>query len=105
MADRRAKGPSLSGSDDRGTDRVVSADPVAMQFLRRRRRDQQLGRLALRSAPAPARHGDAVLQATDDDLEELIGSVSAEANDESNRPRQQRLDTAFETLSNAAQAH
>jgi hypothetical protein len=51
-------------------------------------------------------HSDgAVLLATDDDLDELIGFVAAEANHESNRRRQQRLDAAFDALSNAAQAH
>jgi hypothetical protein len=50
-------------------------------------------------------HDDcAVLSATDDDLDELIGLVAAEANHESSRRRQQRLDTAFDVLSNAAQA-
>lgn len=49
-------------------------------------------------------HG-AVLQASDDDLDELIGFVAAEANHESNRRRQQRLDTAFEALTNAAEAY
>jgi len=51
-------------------------------------------------------HNDrAVLSATDDDLDELIGFVAAEANHESNRRRQRRLDTVFDALSNAAQAH
>jgi len=49
-------------------------------------------------------HNDLVLSATDDDLEELIGFVAAEANHEPNRRRQQRLDTAFDTLNDAAQA-
>lgn len=51
-----------------------------------------------------AHHDGAVLPATDDDLEELIGFVAAEANHETNRRRQQRLDTAFNALNNAAQA-
>jgi len=51
-----------------------------------------------------AHHDRAVLPATDDDLEELIGFVAAESNHESNRRRQQRLDTAFNALNNAAQA-
>ena len=50
-----------------------------------------------------AHHDGAVLAATDDDLEELIGFVAAEANHEPNRRRQQRLDAAFETLNTAAQ--
>jgi len=45
----------------------------------------------------------AVLLATDDDLDELIGSVAAEANYETNKRRQQRLDLAFNALTNAAQ--
>lgn len=44
-------------------------------------------------------HNDgATLTATDDDLDELIGSVAAEANHETNRRRQQRLDATFEAL-------
>ena len=50
-------------------------------------------------------HNDgAVLQATNDGLDELIGFVAGEANHESNRRRQQRLDAAFDALSSAAQA-
>ncbi|MCV7094199.1 hypothetical protein [Mycobacterium kubicae] len=48
------------------------------------------------------KHG-AALQATEDDLEELIGFVAAEANHEPNRRRQRRLDAAFDSLSTAAQ--
>jgi hypothetical protein len=42
-----------------------------------------------------------VLTATDDELDELIGYVAAEANHETTRRRQKRLDGAFDTLSNA----
>jgi hypothetical protein len=49
-----------------------------------------------------AHHAGAVLAATDDDLDELIGSVAAEANHEPNRRRQQRLDAAFDALNDAA---
>jgi hypothetical protein len=45
----------------------------------------------------------AILAATDDGLDELIGSVAAEANHEPNRRRQQRLDAAFDALNTAAQ--
>ena len=45
----------------------------------------------------------AVLTATDDDLEELIGFVAAEANHEPNGRRQRRLDSAFDTLNSAVQ--
>jgi hypothetical protein len=50
-----------------------------------------------------AHRDGAVLAVTDDDLEELIGFVAAEANHEPNRRRQQRLDAAFEALNTAAQ--
>lgn len=49
-----------------------------------------------------AHHDHAILAATDEDLDELIGSVAAEANHEPNRRRQQRLDNAFDTLNSAA---
>ncbi|MGH3300842.1 MAG: hypothetical protein ACRDOK_03985 [Streptosporangiaceae bacterium] len=45
----------------------------------------------------------AILAATDDDLDELIGFVAAEANREPSRSRRQRLDAAFDALSTAAQ--
>jgi hypothetical protein len=51
-----------------------------------------------------ARRNEAVLAATEDDLEELIGSLAAEANHEHNRKRQRRLDAAFDALSTAAGA-
>lgn len=50
-----------------------------------------------------AHHDNAILAATDDGLEELIGLVAAEANHEPNRRRQRRLDTAFQALTTAAQ--
>ncbi|GAA4544186.1 hypothetical protein GCM10023161_30580 [Mycobacterium paraffinicum] len=45
----------------------------------------------------------AVLLASAHDLEELIGFVAAEANHEPNRRRQDRLDAAFNALTEAAQ--
>jgi hypothetical protein len=45
----------------------------------------------------------AVLLAGADDLEELIGSVAAEANHEPNRRRRHRLDAAFNALTGSAQ--
>jgi hypothetical protein len=47
-------------------------------------------------------HDRAILSATEDDLEELIGAVAAEANHEPNRGRQRRLDAAFDALNQAA---
>lgn len=47
-------------------------------------------------------HGDhAILAATDDDLDELIGFVAAEANHEPSRGRRRRLDAAFDALTAA----
>jgi len=43
----------------------------------------------------------ALLTAGDDDLDELNGAVAAEANHESHRRRQQRLDAALDTLTAA----
>ena len=42
-----------------------------------------------------------ILTAIDDELDELIGYVAAEANHETTRRRQKRLHAAFDTLSNA----
>lgn len=44
----------------------------------------------------------AVLAAAEDDLEELLGYVAAEANHEKDRRRQKRLDEAFQTLNDVA---
>jgi hypothetical protein len=43
----------------------------------------------------------AVMGATDDDLEELVGYVAAEANHEPNRRRQRQLDAALDALSDS----
>jgi hypothetical protein len=42
-----------------------------------------------------------IMPATDDDLDELLGFVAAEANHEPNRRRQKRLDAAFDVLNDA----
>jgi hypothetical protein len=52
-----------------------------------------------------ADHDCAVLAVNDDDLEELIGAVAAEANHEPNRRRQQRLGAAFDALNDATAAN
>jgi len=79
---------------------VISAEVAAalreLQLL-----DADCERLVFRIR---AHHDGAVLPATNDDLDELVGFVAAEANHEPNRRRQQRLDTAFDALSSAAQA-
>ena len=40
----------------------------------------------------------------EEELDELIGFVAAEANHETNRRRQQRLDAAFNALNDAAES-
>jgi hypothetical protein len=45
---------------------------------------------------------DLTLTAGEADLDGLVGAVAFEANHESNRRRQKRLDAAFEALSSAA---
>ena len=47
--------------------------------------------------------GRVVLAATDGDLDALIDSLAAEANHETSRRRQRRLDAAFDALNAAAQ--
>lgn len=42
-----------------------------------------------------------MLAANDEDLDDLIGYVAAEANHEADRRRQERLDIAFAVLSDA----
>jgi hypothetical protein len=79
---------------------IVIAHVVA-EALRDLRRllDTECERLVFRIR---AEDADAVLTATDDDLEDLIGAVAAEANHEHNRRRQRRLDAAFDALNDAA---
>jgi len=50
-----------------------------------------------------AHQHDTILAATDADLDELIGSVAAEANHEPNRRRRRWLDDACDALHTAAQ--
>jgi hypothetical protein len=79
---------------------IVIPAEVAAALRELRLLDTDCERLVFRIR---AHNDGAVLAATDDDLDELIGFVAAEANHESNRRRQQRLDTAFDALNTAAQ--
>lgn len=81
---------------------IVIPDEVAAVLRELQLPDADCERLVFRIR---ARDGGAVLPATGDDLEELIGFVAAEANHEPSRHRRQRLDTALDALSDAAQAH
>ena len=79
---------------------IVIADEVAVALRELRLLDPDCERLVF---GIRAHNDGAVLAATDDDLDELIGFVAAEANHEPNRRRQRRLDAAFEALNTAAQ--
>ncbi len=78
---------------------IVISEQVAAALRDLRLLDADCERLVFRIR---AHDDGAVLLATDDDLDELIGSVAAEANHESDRLRRHRLDTAFEALTHAA---
>jgi hypothetical protein len=78
---------------------IAIPDEVAAALRGLRLLDADCERLVFRIR---AHHDGAVLAATDDDLEELIGFVAAEANHEPNRRRRQRLDAAFAALNDAA---
>ena len=79
---------------------IVIPDEIAAALRELRLLDADCERLVFRIR---AHHDGAILAASDDDLDELIGSVAAEANHEPNRRRQQRLDAAFDALNTAAQ--
>jgi hypothetical protein len=80
---------------------IVISEEAAAALRELRLPDADCERLVFRIR---AHDGGAVLPATSDDLDELIGFVAAEANHEPSRRRRQRLDTALDALSNAAQA-
>lgn len=80
---------------------VVVSDEVAAALRDLRLLDAECERLVFR---ARAADDGVVLTADDEELDELIGFVAAEANHEPNRRRQQRLDRAFAVLSDALQA-
>ena len=80
---------------------VVVSDEVAAALRDLRLLDAECERLVFRARTA----GDGVVLTADgEELDELIGFVAAEANHEPNRRRQQRLDRAFDVLSEALQA-
>jgi hypothetical protein len=79
---------------------IVIPDEIAAALRELRLLDTDCERLVFRIR---AHHDGAILAASDDDLDELIGSVAAEANHQPNRRRQQRLDAAFDALNTAAQ--
>lgn len=81
------------------TDIILSHDTAAaLRDLRLLAPDEERLVFGIR-----AHHEHALLAANEDDLEELIGSVAAEANHEHNRKRRRRLDAAFDQLNKAAE--
>ncbi|MDQ2706148.1 MAG: hypothetical protein M3Z25_00215 [Actinomycetota bacterium] len=78
---------------------IVISEEVAVALRNLRLLDTDCERLVFRLR---AHNDGAVLAATAEELDELIGFVAAEANHEPNRRRQQRLDAAFHALHTAA---
>jgi hypothetical protein len=83
----------------RPTNEIVISNDVAAALRDLQLLDTDRERLVFRIR---AHHGGAVLAVTDDDLDQLIESVAAEANHERFRHRQRRLDAAYEALNEAA---
>ncbi len=94
--DLRRRRPALAGA----ASQIVIPGEVATALRELRLLDADCERLVFRNR---AHNDGAILAATDDDLDELIGLAAAEANHEPSRRRQQRLDAAFDALSTAAQ--
>jgi hypothetical protein len=96
--DLRPRHPRQRSADARRV--AIPADVAgtlrALQLL-----DSDTERLVFR---ARASDDGIVLVGDDDDLDELIGYVAAEANHEDDRRRQRRLDHAFETVTRALDA-
>ena len=94
--DLRRRRPTLAGA----ASQIVIPEEVAAALRELQLLDTDCERLVFRIR---AHNDGAILAATDDDLDELIGFVAAEANHEPSRRRQQRLDAAFDALNTAAQ--
>ena len=92
--DLRRRGLTIAepGSD------IVIANEVAAALRDLHLLDRDCERVVYRIR---AQHDVAVLTATEDDLDELITALAAEANHEQKRSRQQRLDAAFDALNDA----
>jgi hypothetical protein len=92
--DLRSRQLTLAGA----AHHVVIGEEVGAALRELRLLDTDCERLVFRIRA----HGDRlILSCTDEDLDELIGFVAAEANHEPNRRRRQRLDAAFGALSDA----
>lgn len=95
--DLRRRRPTLA----RALTEVSLSDQVAAALRELRLLDVDCERLVFRIRA----HGDqAIMPAADDELEELIGAVAAEANHEPDRRRERRLDAALDALNSAVQS-
>ncbi len=94
--DLRRRRLSVAGT----VDEVIVSDETAAALRELVLLDPDCERLVFGMRAHP---DGAVLLASADDLEELIGFVAAEANHEPHRRRQHRLDAAFNALTEAAQ--
>jgi hypothetical protein len=77
--------------------RVAISDEAAAALRELQLLDSESERLVFAGRADPSGEG-ALIEGDDDDLEELAGCVAAEANHETDRKRQRRLDDAFATL-------
>lgn len=93
--DLRTRRPRQTSAEAR---RVVVPADVAATLRALQLLDSDTERFVFR---ARATDDGVVLVGDDDDLDELIGYVAAEANHEDDRRRQRRLDHAFETVTRA----
>ena len=94
--DLRRRRLTLAGA----VNEIVIPDELAAALRELRLLDTDCERLVFRIR---AHHDGAILAAADEDLDELIGFVAAEANHEPHRRRRQRLDNAFDVLNTATQ--
>lgn len=94
--DLRRRRPTLAGA----LNEIVIPDEVAAVLRDSPLLDTDCERLVFRIR---GHQDSATLAATNDDLDELIGFVAADANHEPNRRRRQRLDNAFDVLNTAVQ--
>ncbi|MEO5678823.1 MAG: hypothetical protein ABIS47_04055 [Acidimicrobiales bacterium] len=97
------RGPTSDDDDDGGKSMRVVLPPEVIDALHDLLLlDSACERLVF--AAETSHDGVVVLTATEDDLDELIGYIAAEANHESDRRRRHRLDGAFSLLSAALNA-
>lgn len=81
---------------------VPISDEVVAALRDLRLLDTECERMVFAARAEPAGPG-VLLDVDAEDLDELVGFVAAEANHETNRRRQKRLDAAFSALSDALQ--